>query len=362
MRTHPATAAGAYLSGLVQAGLIDEVFGEKIELNFDVDALNREWELENSMYKTAKRKYTQKHEMKKSFQRGKKGLRFKETRLTETYSWLFSTSYRIPKRKPVESNLELSNSNNNNSSSSENNLKSSSDLILSTRKSIKEQKQQRIITKSSLENMNLCDIKSSSQSSSLLNSNVVSPTFSSFMYPSQFNNVPITVPSNVMYSSTLLRSGVSTFEPNLTTTNEFTSPPNHMFDLSPTNNYLSTTPSSKSQHHKKLDSNENQRSIPDFAGPAQTKEFKKKVGDVIVNCLCKYYSKDSLSKEEFKHLARKLTHLCLNKEKKHNAQCIMTEEVKKKITKFTLKFLDQLKKSKLNNLVNSDNSNNSSTT
>lgn len=351
MRAHPATAAGAYLSGLIQAGLIDELLSGKIELDFDVESLTREWELENSSNRTPRRRYVQKHEMKKSFQRGKKGLRIKETRLTESYSWLFSTSYRIPKRKASDLISEPSSGSSHPQPSApvslpKVNSNSSSELILSTRRNLKEQRQQRIITKSSLEDI-LQQNNNNNNSNIHSNHSGFPPGFasSSSYSSSSFPNLPIPVPPNLVDPSSYppfdssLRSLLPSAEfPSSLRGNPI---PSNSFFIS--GEFIPTRMNDPS-----LLAKSNHYSEENFLANDQTKDFKRKVGDLVVNCLCKYYSKEPLSKDEFKHLARKLTHLCLNKEKKSNnsPSYVMTEEVKKKIKKFTYKFLDQLKQVK----------------
>jgi len=82
---------------------------------------------------------------------------------------------------------------------------------------------------------------------------------------------------------------------------------------------------------------------------SEDKAFRKEVGEFIVHYLKKYLDNNMIaSKEDFKHLARKLTHLVVEKEqrgsllKKHKRGLTFNEKVKKKVSKFVDEFFDKL--------------------
>jgi hypothetical protein len=66
---------------------------------------------------------------------------------------------------------------------------------------------------------------------------------------------------------------------------------------------------------------------------------------VIVGHLQTYLKAGRIAtKEDFKHLARKLTHLVLEKEKKFSDQKLLSDEIKRKIIKFVDTFFSRLNK------------------
>jgi len=76
-------------------------------------------------------------------------------------------------------------------------------------------------------------------------------------------------------------------------------------------------------------------SSPQVTDSVAAKLFKEQVSDIVVKCLARYMKEGKIvSKDEFKYLARKLTHACIEKEKKQGNTTSMDQDVKKKIRKF----------------------------
>jgi len=114
IRQHPATAAGAYLSGLRVAGEVCRFLLGEISIDFDVLRLvtmeqkcrNDE---SNKSSNTKRKRYFYEHEKTSgdlesyAFRRGKRGFFEKKSRLEESYSWVFSPTYKIPKREKTQS-------------------------------------------------------------------------------------------------------------------------------------------------------------------------------------------------------------------------------------------------------------------
>jgi histone-lysine N-methyltransferase SETD2 len=120
----------------------------------------------------------------------------------------------------------------------------------------------------------------------------------------------------------------------------------HYAAVSASPNVLSTSPSSGS--------NNSTPSYSSFSRSPMLKEFRGKVSDVIVRQLSKYMKEQRIaSKEDFKHLARKLTHVCCEKEEKYmengtpngsNGLPTFNQDVKKKVKKLVDSFFDKLDK------------------
>ena len=79
------------------------------------------------------------------------------------------------------------------------------------------------------------------------------------------------------------------------------------------------------------------------------RQYKELVSDTVVNCLSKYMKAEKISsKEDFKHLARKLTHLCCEKEQKHGRVCdarvfndkVKGKQIRSKIKNFVVTFFE----------------------
>lgn len=331
MREHPATVAGAYLSGLIQAGLIDEVNSGLFKMPQEAIRLSKEHKEEMDKKLQTRRKKRQQQEQNRSYQRGKRGLRVKPTKLNETYAWLFTSNYKIPKKKPSSAESLTPDPTSPNMAT---NL--SLDLIPSTRRLQKDQKFYRVVSKSSMENLDPANLSNPVRDP---NPTLLPSSFPPLLIQGDDQNNGLH-PSNIDLSPQIPS----------TTTPLNNQPLSHFSPPIPASSPLKRQDSDRHLSHLSVDNmiedNRNSISSPQQPhSPEQEKKFKQEVGTVVVSCLSKHY-KEKASKEEFKHLARKLTHLCIQKEKKNHSQFIMNEEIKKKISKFIGKYLEHMKETK----------------
>jgi hypothetical protein len=362
IREHPATAAGAYLSGLRTAGLVDRAFVGDIKVDFDVAAITEEWKKERGPSKRRR----QTRDDAQTYSRGKRGLRVKQTLLmNSSYSWLFTSSYRIPK-KPRTSSPNKQRPTQVSSSPKplpqptqiyQFNATSRNDLLGFNRAA---EDQKRLLAsllqqKELLKNSPKPEQKTSSPPVQNSPSPVTPQRTVSFAAKPQVHSIPNnaqqrpsavtmlppsispTVPKNSAQqtSSTYahpLQSGYPPYQ---------SQPPNNV-PRGPTEqkvpkevkervseNVIKYLNKYNVKDGKLLSSKDDFKNLarklthlcpfiqpsPDGTEEQKTKQLKQQVSDSVVNCLGKYGK--VTSKDDFKKLARKLTHAILLKKKKH---------------------------------------------
>eukprot|EP01114_Cavostelium_apophysatum_P002798 TRINITY_DN1249_c1_g1_i1.p1 TRINITY_DN1249_c1_g1~~TRINITY_DN1249_c1_g1_i1.p1 ORF type:complete len:1140 (-),score=314.71 TRINITY_DN1249_c1_g1_i1:99-3518(-) len=117
IRTHPATAAGAYLSGRISAGKIEKILRGQIHIDFDTEKIAEDWNREISEATDRRRRDSyQKKNNEKTFKKGR--TRVKAARFEYDANLLFLGDYTIPKKKKSEGGNNRNNNGNNSSSSS----------------------------------------------------------------------------------------------------------------------------------------------------------------------------------------------------------------------------------------------------
>jgi hypothetical protein len=355
IREHPATAAGAYLSGLRTAGQICNTLIGSIKVNFDVERLSEEWKSENvgssTKARSKKKLWKQTQEQKNKHHRGKTGVNIRKAKIDGSYSWLFDSNYnyKIPKKqvsgngtthnKYIYSDYSKESSHVFNRTTQELRKSASADLIpksnrnsgLSTSQNTVRVVIARSVTPTTTLTSNYSHLNypSSSSSSSTVKSenfnpnnnnnhrNYHNPHFQNDSAPSQFNSGILSQQQQTLaqiannLSSFMSASSLSASHHTATSTTSSFMPEEMQLKTT----HL-TTPNSVSKD----------------------KEFKRNVSATVIKTLSKIMKGRTIAKEEFKHLARKITHLCVQKERKINAHQtpVMTEEIQKKVKKFVV--------------------------
>jgi len=362
IREHPATAAGAYLSGLRVAGLVDKSFFGDIKIDFDVASLNEDWIRERG---ASNKRRKSRYEDYSVYSRGKRGMRVKRTLLNESYSWLFTSSYRIPKKQRI-SPKKLSpkstqpQQNNVNQSNDARIIAQRNDLMEANRFAEKDKKilfslfqqreSERMKQETFTSNKNvresgdrenrdpkytkvLNDIKdprsvsfaSNTQISQLTNQPHKSVSILTSFPPSY--NVPYTsqVTNNSILSLNMYPQPINVIQNSQGKKNHKVSKEVKNRVSENVIKYLN-----KFTVEGKLKSKEDFKNLarklthlcpfiqqsPNGLEQSSAKALKQQVSDNVITCLAKYLKdKSVLSKEEFKKIARKVTHAILLKEK-----------------------------------------------
>ncbi|PRP79406.1 Lysine-specific histone demethylase 1-2 [Planoprotostelium fungivorum] len=357
-RTHPATAAGAYLSGLRTAGDICRKFQGEIVVDFDVQTLYKEWTSEH--VKTPQKKNQQKrlrakiNAERKGTRRGRRGFKMKKAKFNPSYSWLFSSVYKIPKR--VEGQI-------NDASTSLSSLPSSSvdrNSGLSQNGIKKEEKF------GDYYNPNQCNKRAldflpararaaaaaatipttpSSEFSQQLSPSTTRPYYS----PSPAKRQQISVersPHERNYRDRPHNDYI--YVQNREQRSYYNQPPRQerhptLQQRQPTSD---PTPTTLTEDVKKTELNVSQ----EIKLPRETKDL---LSSAVVSSLSKTVAKHGkqMQKEDFKHLARKLTHICGSKEMKRSAgEEKMGEEereqMKQRVNKLVVDYVKKMKEDK----------------
>lgn len=352
---HPATAAGAYYSGLRCAGQLDEQHEGKIKLGPEYERLVVEYKLNSqSPSKSSRRSHWQHDRKETTFSRGKKRMRVKKSKINEEYSWLFTTTYRIPKKMKTEET--------NGESTTENFVTRSSNYydpqLYQQRLNDLNPGARRVIRQNSFTCVNkIVQPATSSNSRSSTSQQPEQPKQQQQIAP-KLHSKPYQTSPSFKYEkpSPPISNHTKAMPPNFEATNHFY---NYQINF-PKNQTSPFTFSSIQQtvslqnlqnnNRRTLEVQENGSSDKTLNNVHVTPEFKAEVSSIVQKSLTKYYPDVSsvLSKEDYKHLARKLTHLCIQKEKKHNSNSVLTltPEVEKKITKFVKNFIVLITKDK----------------